>query len=221
MRDAANSDLACPSRNATATIALAVLVPILLAGCSGTATRGPSASVEYPWQAISSEQSELAIGGPDDHRHRAHQNGSRYQESVTFTNGAAVWYELLQGTHAVFDQTGGEIIKGWYNGVAAKAAGFVYKTDPVRRNGEAFSLTDSGTTRTCSLHGRVFGMTEAGYGQGDQLYLITYCIPSGPNAAATTERVVNELVARVAATPVFAKRPPTLLLTPAPSGTTS
>ena len=77
------------------------LVAVALAACAEGGTRTPSTSVEYPWQDIRPEQSAMVISGADDHRHRAHRTGSRYQEQVTFTNGASVVYEQLEGIHAV------------------------------------------------------------------------------------------------------------------------
>jgi hypothetical protein len=192
-----------------------VSLPIaaLLAACAAGGPRSPSASVEYPWQDIRAEQSAMVISGAADHRHRAHQIGSRYQEIAVFNNGANVTYEVLEGIHAVFSMTGADVIKSWYATDSAKQAGFVYKNNAVRRSGEAFALSDSGTNRTCSLYARVFGGKGYG-GEGDQVYRITYCIPNGVNAAATAERIVTELAARLEDTPEIARNSPSLLRTP-------
>ena len=189
------------------------LLASMLAACAGAGPRSPSASVEYPWQDIRPEQSAMVISGAEDHRHRAHQIGSRYQEIAVFTNGANVTYEVLEGIHAAFAVTGADVIKSWYATTSAKKAGFVYKNNAVRRSAEAFALSDSGTDRTCSLYARVFGGKGYG-GEGDQLYRITYCIASGANAAATTERIVTEIAARLEGTPEIARTSPSLLRTP-------
>jgi hypothetical protein len=191
----------------------ALLLACMLAACAEGGSRSPSASVEYPWQEIVPTQSAMVITGPEDHRHRAHKIGSRYQELVSFTNGASVTFEMLEGIHAAFGVTGSDIIKGWYGTDAAKDGGFAHKNNAVRRSGEAFALTDTGSNRTCSFYGRVFGGTGYG-GNGDQLYRITYCTASGPNAAASTERIVNDLAVRLEGTPQIARMSPTLLRTP-------
>ena len=192
----------------------AAALAALLAGCSGdTGNRTRSAGTEYPLQAIAAADSALAIGGPADHKHQARQIGGRYQETISFANGAAVAYEQLVGVRMVFGVTGGDLIRHWYDGDRVKQAGFVYKDPPIRRSAESFSLTATGTNRTCALYGRVFGQ-GAGVGDGDQLDLVVYCLPSGPDAAARTEHAVEDIVARLKDTPLIARPLPKLSPTP-------
>jgi hypothetical protein len=114
-----------------------------------------------------------------------------------------------------FIGAGDALIKSWFNGKQAKDAGFVYTDNAVRRSGDSFFVTDSGTSRTCSLYARVFGVAQGGLGEGDQAYMITDCMASGPGSAAATEQAVAAIAARVEKTPSLAKRAPTLSANPA------
>jgi hypothetical protein len=199
---------------------IGLLLATSLAACAQGGPRSPSQSVQYPWQDITPAQSAMVISGPEDHHHSAHKIGSRYQERVYFGSGASVFYEQLEGIHAVFGVAASDLIKSWYQGDSVRAAGFTDKGHAVRRTGEAFSVTDAGTNRTCSLYARVFGGTGYG-GNGDQLYRIEYCVPSGADAAARADRVVSEIADRLQTTPQIAKAAPALLLNPAASAGTA